>query len=143
MVAVYPLSFVAFPCLIGNHTTQGKECLVVGERRAALRDPDLPLPRLSPPPVPVSPSSHCLVGLGDGACYSLTSALQNPRQATSNLWDSSSVLELFLYLVDLGLILPFLFECLTPGRRGRCEARYLDFPFRTGSGACRDHAVQA
>lgn len=45
-----PLSPVAFPCLTGNHTTQGKECLGVGDRQAALRDPVLPLPRLFPPP---------------------------------------------------------------------------------------------
>lgn len=65
MVAVPP-SPVAFPCLTGNHTTQGKECLGVGDRRAASRDPVLPLPRL----FPISPSSHCLVGLAEGVCCS-------------------------------------------------------------------------
>lgn len=60
---------------------------------------------LSPPHM--SPSSHCLVGLAEGVCCSLTTAPQNPRQATSKPWDSSSGLELFLYLVDLGLLLSF------------------------------------
>lgn len=78
----------------------------MGDRQAALRDPVLPLPRLFPPP-PISPSSHCLVGLAEGVCCSLTTAPHNPRQATSNPWDSSSGLELFLYLVDLGLLLSF------------------------------------
>lgn len=38
----------------------------MGHRRAALRDPALPLPSS----FPISPSSHCLVGLAKGVCCS-------------------------------------------------------------------------
>jgi len=70
-----PRSPVAFPCLTGNHTTQGKECLGVGHRRAALRDPALPLPSS----FPISPSSHCLVGLAKGVCCSLNHCSPEPK----------------------------------------------------------------
>lgn len=45
LVMAVPPCPLAFPHLTGNHTTQGKECLGVGGRRAALRDPALPLPQ--------------------------------------------------------------------------------------------------
>lgn len=48
------------------------------------------------------------MGLAEGVCCPLTTAPQNPRQATSNLWDLSSGLELFLYLVAFGLNFVFL-----------------------------------
>lgn len=66
-----PPSPVAFPCLTGNHTTQGKECLGTGgQHRGTL---PCPSPALSPP------SSHCLVGLAKGVCCSSNHCSPEPK----------------------------------------------------------------
>ena len=47
----------------------------MGHRRAAPRDPALPLPSS----FPISPSSHCLVGLAKGVCCSLNHCSPEPK----------------------------------------------------------------
>lgn len=71
----------------------------MGHRRAALRDPALPLPSL----FPISPSSHCLVGLAKGVCCSLNHCSPEPKAGHLQRVGLSSGLELFLYLLALGL----------------------------------------
>lgn len=132
-----PLCPVTFPCLTGNHTTQGKECLGAEKQEGSTEGhcPQGPSPcSLSKETVPALTQRPLpsLSRLRVCVCSGTTEAPESTESHFSTHRTCLKFEELEeLPCIFLGLKSVFGFECLTPGKGSR-RASSRSFRFRKG-----------